>query len=55
MMTYALGRGMDVEDRPRVKKVAEGLKKEDYKFSALIMQIVSDDAFEKQGTKRGDK
>jgi hypothetical protein len=54
MLTYALGRSMDVRDRPRIKMIAEALKKQDYRFSALIMQIVMDDAFQKQGSKRGD-
>jgi len=54
MLTYALGRGLDVQDRPRVRMISEALAKDNYKFSTLVMQIVNNDAFQKQGTKRGE-
>jgi len=55
MMTYALGRGMEAADRPRIRQVAAALKQKDYKFSALVLEIVKNDAFQKQGTKRGEE
>jgi Protein of unknown function (DUF1588)/Protein of unknown function (DUF1585)/Protein of unknown function (DUF1592) len=54
MTTYALGRGLETYDRPMVDRITEGLKKNDYKFSSLIMQIVESDAFQKRGAKRGE-
>ena len=54
MLTYALGRGMENTDRAKVNQIAAGLKANNYKFSALIMQIVQSDAFQKQGIKRGE-
>jgi hypothetical protein len=51
MMTYALGRGMEGFDRPLVNTIANGLKDKDYKFSALVTQIVESDAFQKIGAK----
>jgi hypothetical protein len=50
MMTFALGRGMEGYDRPMVNKIAAGLKDKDYKFSALILQIVESDAFQQLGS-----
>jgi hypothetical protein len=55
MFTYALGRGMEAYDRPMENQVVAGLEAKDYKFSALIMQIVESDAFQKRGLKRGEK
>jgi len=54
MMTYALGRGMEQGDRTRIKRMADGLKEKNYKFSALVMQIVTSDSFQKQGPKKGE-
>jgi hypothetical protein len=51
MMTYALGRGMESYDSATINQIAAGLKNQDYKFSALIMQIVESDAFQKRGSK----
>jgi hypothetical protein len=53
MLTYALGRGMEVYDRPMEDKITGGLMSQNYKFSALVMQIVESDAFQKRGSKRG--
>jgi len=52
MMTYALGRGMEGFDRPMVDTIAAGLKDKDYKFSALLTQIVESDAFQKIGVSK---
>ncbi|HEY4328169.1 MAG TPA: DUF1588 domain-containing protein, partial [Phycisphaerae bacterium] len=55
MLTYALGRGMEPSDLPLVGQVAAGVKAKDYKFSALVLEIVQSDAFQKQGVKRGEQ
>jgi len=54
MLTYALGRGTEAYDRPMEDKIALGLKQQNYKFSALVMQIVECVAFQKRGALRGD-
>ncbi|MFL6212400.1 MAG: DUF1592 domain-containing protein [Blastocatellia bacterium] len=40
LLTYALGRGLERYDRPAVKNISERLAAEDYRFSALVMEIV---------------
>jgi hypothetical protein len=51
MMTFALGRGMESYDKPMIDRIGAGLKDNDYKFSALVMQVVESDAFQKRGSK----
>jgi hypothetical protein len=55
MLTFALGRGMEPYDRPMEEQIVAGLKDQNYKFSALVMQIVESDAFQKRGAQRGDQ
>ena len=50
MLTYALGRGLETYDRVSVKRIASDLKKSDYKFSQLVMGIVSSVPFQRAGT-----
>ena len=45
MMTYALGRGLEFYDRRAVDGVTAALAKNDYKFSALVTEIVKCDPF----------
>jgi mono/diheme cytochrome c family protein len=40
MLTYALGRGLERTDRKAVKAIAERVAKEDYRFSALVLEVV---------------
>ena len=40
LLTYALGRGLERYDQPTVKKIAEAVAKDNYKFSALTREIV---------------
>jgi len=40
LLTYALGRGVEAFDGPVVKSIADTVTKKDYKFSALILEIV---------------
>ena len=46
MMIYALGRGMERFDRPTMKTIENNLALHDYKFSALVMGIVTSLPFE---------
>ena len=40
MLTYALGRGLEWYDRRAVDTIVTGTAKGDYKFSALVAEIV---------------
>ena len=40
MLTYALGRGLAYYDRPTIERMVTNLESNDYKFSALITEIV---------------
>ncbi len=40
MLTYALGRGLEYYDKCAVERICEGLKNSDYRFSALVAEIV---------------
>ncbi len=48
LMTYALGRGLDFNDRCAVKTVVDQAKSQDNRFSALVMGIVTSDPFLKR-------
>jgi hypothetical protein len=45
LMTYALGRGIELYDRRAVDTVAGALAKDDYRFSRLVIEIVKSDPF----------
>jgi hypothetical protein len=47
LLTYALGRRLDPEDQPLVRKIARQTAENDNKFSALVFAIVESDAFQK--------
>jgi hypothetical protein len=55
MLTYALGRGTERSDRCFVEEIARNLGKQDHKFSALVLEIVKSDPFQKRKGKRGQK
>jgi hypothetical protein len=40
MLTYALGRGLEHYDNPSLDAITAGLAKNDYRFSALVTEIV---------------
>lgn len=46
MLTYALGRGLEYYDRPAIEKIVEGLSKNNYRFSTLVLEIVQSDPFQ---------
>ena len=41
LMTYALGRGLEASDAPAVRKVVQRAKENDWKFSEIIVGIVT--------------
>ena len=50
MLTYALGRGLEPYDRRAVDAIVEALGKENDRFSALLIEIVKSDPFQKRTT-----
>ena len=55
MLTYALGRGVEYYDRPAVERIVKAVAASDYRFSALVTEIVKSDPFRKRrGTEPAD-
>lgn len=52
LLTYGLGRGLERYDKPAVKKIAERVAKDNYRFSSLVLEIVRSFPFQ---MRRGDK
>ncbi len=48
LLTYALGRGLEPYDRATVRGILEDLAKNDFKFSRLVLDIVSSEPFLKR-------
>jgi hypothetical protein len=46
LMVYGLGRGLTYEDEPAVRRIVRKAETQGYRFSALIMGIVSSDQFQ---------
>jgi hypothetical protein len=46
LMTYALGRGIELADRPLVRKVAREAAARDYRWSAIVLGIVRSAPFQ---------
>jgi mono/diheme cytochrome c family protein len=46
MMTYALGRGVDVPDMPAVRRVVREAAAQDYRFSSIVLGIVKSVPFQ---------
>ena len=45
LLIYALGRGLDYYDEPTLDRIQTALVRDDYKFSALLTEIVKSDPF----------
>ena len=45
MLTYALGRSLELSDEPVVKELSESFAEEDYRLSALMKKIILSEAF----------
>jgi hypothetical protein len=52
LLTYALGRGIESSDRCNLDAIAANVAKKDYKFSALVTEIVNSEPFR---YRRGDQ
>jgi hypothetical protein len=46
MLTYALGRGLEYYDMPAVRKIVRDAASKNYKFSALVMGVVTSAPFQ---------
>ena len=47
MLVYALGRGVEYQDMPLVRKIARDAARQNNKFSALVLAVVKSDPFQK--------
>jgi hypothetical protein len=54
MLTYALGRGMEYEDMPLVRKVEHEAAKGDFRFHALVQAVVESEAFMNNSKSEGE-
>jgi hypothetical protein len=48
LLTYSLGRGLERFDRPTVEAISQQVKASEYKFSALVMEVVKSKPFQMQ-------
>jgi hypothetical protein len=46
LVTYALGRAIDYRDMPAVRKIVRESARDDYRFSSIVWQVVTSDAFQ---------
>ncbi len=47
LMTYGLGRAIDYQDMPEIRAIVRAAAADNYRFSSIVMGIVSSDAFSK--------
>ncbi len=45
---YALGRGLEPDDDPTIKKIVKSVAADNYRFSSLILEIVKSEPFQNQ-------
>ena len=46
LLTYALGRGVEYQDMPLVRKIVRDSAATNYRFSSLVMGIVKSEPFQ---------
>ena len=46
LLTYALGRGVEYQDMPLVRKIVRDSAPTNYRFSSLVMSIVTSEPFQ---------
>jgi hypothetical protein len=54
LLTYALGRGLDYNDAPAVRKIASQAATDQYRFSSLVLGIVRSTPFQMKVKTAGD-
>ncbi len=47
LMTYGLGRAIDYQDMPEIRAIVRAAAADNYRFSSIVMGIVTSDAFSK--------
>jgi len=52
MLIYALGRGIEREDRAEVRRIAARMAADNYKFSSLILGIVNSELFQRNAANK---
>ena len=45
MLIYAIGSGLDRSDRPALDRIVDRLRRDDYRFSALVLAVVESRPF----------
>lgn len=55
LLTYALGRGVEVTDRAVMDRITQRVTADGYKFSTLVNEIVMSPAFQMRGKSEGGK
>ncbi len=55
LLTYALGRGVEYYDKCAIDHILSGMDRRQNKFSALVLEIVNSDPFQKRRSKRGNE
>ncbi len=55
LMTYALGRGLEYYDMPTVRAIVRESAADDYRFSSLVMGIVSSEPFQMRMASRDER
>src|SRR6185369_16983408 len=48
LLTYALGRSIDYQDMPAVRKIVRDAATDNYRFESIVLGIISSDAFRKR-------
>ena len=48
MLTYALGRGLELRDRAAVRRIVDRLRANGYRFSELILGVVESEPFRRR-------
>ena len=55
MLTYALGRGLERQDRPELDRITARLAANGYRFSTLVMEIVESSPFQGRRQEGGNR
>jgi hypothetical protein len=55
LMTYALGRSLDYRDMPTVRRIVGRAAADDFRFKAIVMGVVTSDAFRMREGDRHDE
>jgi hypothetical protein len=48
LMTYAVGRHVDFNDMPTVRRIVQGAKAQNLTFESIVMGVVNSDAFRRR-------